>query len=107
MLTMHVPEPACRPGRWSQRALCGCAPLLPTPARLPTALAGSNKLLALPASIGQLTALTSLDLAQNSITALPHQLCALTALDFLSLATNQLSRLPNRWGAASSACSCS
>ena len=61
-----------------------------------------NKLAALPAAFGQLTALTTLSLGENLLAALPDAFGQLTALTELNLRSNQLAdppmvlaRLPN------------
>nr|WP_281178557.1 leucine-rich repeat domain-containing protein [Streptosporangium amethystogenes] len=53
---------------------------------------------ALPESLGNLTALTELDLRHNRLTALPESLGNLTALTELDLRRNQLAALPECLG---------
>ncbi|MER7282147.1 leucine-rich repeat domain-containing protein [Dactylosporangium sp. NPDC000244] len=48
---------------------------------------GANKLTTLPESLGNLTALTKLDVHENQLTALPEGLGNLTALTQLSTCT--------------------
>ena len=55
-------------------------------------------LIAVPDSVGQLTALTTLDLGNNQLTTLPDSLGQLTALTDLSLRGNQLTTLPDSVG---------
>ena len=54
----------------------------------------SEKLTELPKSLGQLTQLQSLDLANNQLTVLPEWVGQLIQLDELSLAYNRLKALP-------------
>jgi len=53
-----------------------------------------NQLTALPTAIGQLTQLTSLDLSLNELTDLPAELWQLTQLTSLNLSYNRLTALP-------------
>ena len=53
---------------------------------------------ALPAEIGQLTALRGLDLGDNQLTSLPVEIGQLTSLTFLNLGDNQLTSLPAEIG---------
>ena len=57
---------------------------------------GYNKLTSLPAEIGQLTSLTVLYLSCNKLTSLPAEIGQLTSLKGLSLVENQLTTLPAR-----------
>ena len=57
-----------------------------------------NQLSALPDALGNLTALTQLNLTGNQLSALPDALGNLTALTQLNLAYNQLSALPDALG---------
>ena len=50
----------------------------------------------MPESLGNLTALTELDLSGNQLTAVPESLGNLTALTELDLSGNQLTALPVR-----------
>ena len=52
----------------------------------------------LPETLGQLTALQSLDLSINQLTTLPEWLGQLTALQGLGLRNNQLTTLPESLG---------
>ena len=52
----------------------------------------------IPEQIGNLTALTSLDLRGNPLTELPERIGDLTALTFLNLSHNQLTTLPESIG---------
>jgi Leucine-rich repeat (LRR) protein len=56
------------------------------------------KLIEVPESLGQLTQLQSLDLAENQLTALPESLGQLTLLDRLDLSENRLTTLPESLG---------
>ena len=58
----------------------------------------NNQLTELPAWLGNLTALTSLDLGNNQLTELPASLGNLTALTRLNLARNQLTEVPGWLG---------
>ncbi|KAF9466511.1 hypothetical protein BDZ94DRAFT_1306115 [Collybia nuda] len=53
-----------------------------------------NKLLSLPTTFGDLTALTTLDLSHNSLTCLPTNLFALPELTTLNISHNSLTSLP-------------
>ena len=53
---------------------------------------------AVPAEIGQLTALRVLDLSGNQLTSLPAEIGQLTSLEVLYLANNQLTSLPAEVG---------
>ena len=53
-----------------------------------------NQLTAVPESLGNLTALTTLDLYGNQLTAVPESLGNLTALTALDLTGNQLTAVP-------------
>ena len=59
---------------------------------------GYNKLTSLPAEIGQLTSLTVLYLSCNKLTSLPAEIGQLTSLKGLSLVENQLTSLPAEIG---------
>ena len=48
----------------------------------------------MPAEIGQLTSLTSLNLGKNQLTSLPAEIGQLTALTHLFLDSNQLTNVP-------------
>ncbi|MBK6429774.1 leucine-rich repeat domain-containing protein [Candidatus Amarolinea dominans] len=52
----------------------------------------------MPAEIGQLTSLTSLEISSNQLTALPAELFQLTSLTSLNLSSNQLTALPAEIG---------
>ncbi len=54
----------------------------------------ANQLTALPEEIGQLSALTYLDLRENQLTELPEEIVQLSALTYLYLSANQLTELP-------------
>ncbi len=58
----------------------------------------NNQLAALPEWLGQLTQLQSLNLADNQLTALPESLGQLAQLQTLSLSSNQLTALPESLG---------
>ena len=58
----------------------------------------SNQLTTLPPSLGQLTQLTELDLSNNQLTTLPDSLGQLTQLQTLNLSHNQLTALPESLG---------
>lgn len=53
-----------------------------------------NKLVSLPTTFGDLTALTTLDLSHNSLTSLPTNLFALPELTALNISHNSLTSLP-------------
>ena len=53
-----------------------------------------NELTSLPVGIGNLTALTSLDVSGNQLTSLPDSIGKLTALEMLNLVDNNLENLP-------------
>ena len=53
------------------------------------------RLLSIPEQIGDLTALTSLNLGCNRLTTLPEQIENLTALTSLNLSDNRLTTLPH------------
>jgi internalin A len=57
-----------------------------------------NQLTAVPDSIGQLTALTELDLSGNQLTEVPDSIGQLTALTYLNLSDNQLTEVPDSIG---------
>jgi internalin A len=57
-----------------------------------------NQLTALPQAIGNLTSLINLDLYANRLTALPESMGNLTALTYLDLGVNQLIALPESMG---------
>ncbi len=59
---------------------------------------GDNQLTALPAEIGNLTALKDLDLGDNQLTSLPLEIWNLTTLRSLDLSSNQLTSLPAEIG---------
>lgn len=54
------------------------------------------RLTKVPAEIGQLTALTSLNLSGNHLKAVPSEMGKLTALEYLDLSGNQLTVVPAR-----------
>jgi len=58
----------------------------------------SNKLTSLPSEIGNLSALTWLNLYYNQLTSLPPEIGDLTALTELRLAVNQLTSVPSEIG---------
>ncbi|KAG6559491.1 E3 ubiquitin-protein ligase ipaH9.8 [Candidatus Rhabdochlamydia oedothoracis] len=58
----------------------------------------SNQLRTLPASFGELQALTNLDLSSNQLTTLPKSFGNLQALTQLCLSSNQLTTLPTSFG---------
>ena len=57
-----------------------------------------NRLTALPEWLGQLTQLQSLHLSRNRLTALPESLGQLTQLQSLNLSNNRLTALPESLG---------
>lgn len=60
--------------------------------------ATNNRLVALPPSLGSLSSLQRLVLAQNRLAELPPALCSLSALKTLSLDSNALAALPPALG---------
>ena len=56
---------------------------------------GGNQLTTVPESLGNLTALTTLDLRNNKLTAVPESLENLTALTTLNLGDNKLTAVPD------------
>jgi Leucine-rich repeat (LRR) protein len=65
---------------------------------LETVHLGDNNLTAVPASIGSLTALTTLSLYNNRFATLPSTIGGMTALTTLYLHNNQLAGLPDAIG---------
>lgn len=61
-----------------------------------------HQLTELPAAIGSLTALTTLDLCSNQLKELPAAIGSLSALTTLELGSNQLTELPAEIGSARS-----
>ena len=59
---------------------------------------GYNQMTSLPAEIGQLTSLTRLDLDDNQLTSVPAVIWQLAALRQLDLSDNQLTSLPAEIG---------
>ena len=59
---------------------------------------GANQLTAVPESVGNLTKLTTLDLGTNQLTAVPESVGNLTALTTLDLRKNQLTAVPESVG---------
>jgi internalin A len=66
--------------------------------KLTTLNVSHHKLTSLPKSLGNLTALATLDLGNNQLTGLPESLGSLTALTTLDLGGNQLAGLPESLG---------
>ena len=61
-----------------------------------------RRLTTLPSEIGQLTALTKLEICGHHISSLPSQIGDLTALKYLDLSRNELTMLPLAIGNLSS-----
>ena len=59
---------------------------------------GGNQLTSVPESLGNLAALTSLDLSGNQLTSVPESLGNLAALASLDLSDNQLTSVPESLG---------
>ncbi|CAI9740070.1 leucine-rich repeat-containing protein 57 [Octopus vulgaris] len=55
----------------------------------------NNYLTRLPASLGSLTALRTINLSNNKIDVFPEQLCQLLNLDSVNLSCNHITRLPS------------
>ena len=55
---------------------------------------GDNQLTSVPAEIGQLTSLDTLDLYDNQLTSVPAEIGQLTSLTGLWLDSNELTSLP-------------